>query len=202
MTMQIKAVVFDIGNVLVRWDPHLAFLPDLGSRPAVDAFMDRVGFAALNLRADGGERFADLAAMLADQADAAVLGRYVDRFGATIAETIEGSWVLMQRLRRAGLQVHAITNWSAETWPVGLATHPRLGTSFGVTVVSGQDRVLKPDARIFGLLCDRAGLAAGECIFIDDSERNVAGARAFGMEAVHFTGPEALEAALTARGML
>jgi FMN phosphatase YigB (HAD superfamily) len=202
MTTQIKAVVFDIGNVLVRWDPHLAFLPDLGNRAAVNAFMHRIGFAALNLRADGGERFADLAATLADPADAAVLGRYVDRFGATVAETIEGSWALMDRLRGAGHQIHAITNWSAETWPVGLATHPRLGTSFGVTVVSGHDRVLKPDPRIFALLCDRAGLAASECIFIDDSERNVAGARAFGMDAVHFTGPEALEAALTARGML
>ena len=202
MTAQIKAVVFDIGNVLVKWEPHLAFLPDLGSRAAVDAFFDRIDFFALNLRADAGESFAELAATLPDQADAALLLGYVDRYAATIPEPIEGTWALMDRLRKAGLQIHAITNWSAETWPVGVATHPRLSTAFGVTVVSGQDRVLKPQPGIFALLCERARLAPVDCFFIDDSAQNVAGARAFGMEAIHFTTPEALEAALIARGVL
>jgi FMN phosphatase YigB (HAD superfamily) len=202
MTPETKAIVFDIGNVLIHWDPHMAFVADLGSRAAVDAFFDRIDFYALNLRADAGESFADLAALLPDPADAALLSRYVDRYAATVARTIEGTWALMDRLRGAGQQIHAITNWSAETWPIGVATHPRLGTSFGVTVVSGQDRVLKPEPGIFDLLCHRAGLAPQDCLFIDDSEKNVAGARAFGMDAVHFTTPDALEAALTARGIL
>lgn len=202
MTPETKAIVFDIGNVLIHWDPHMAFVADLGSRAAVDAFFERIDFYALNLRADAGESFADLAALLPDPADAALLSRYVDRYAATVARTIEGTWALMDRLRGAGQQIHAITNWSAETWPIGVATHPRLGTSFGVTVVSGQDRVLKPEPGIFDLLCHRAGLAPQDCLFIDDSEKNVAGARAFGMDAVHFTTPDALEAALTARGIL
>jgi len=71
-----------------------------------------------------------------------------------------------------------------------------------VTVVSGQDRVLKPQPGIFALLCERASLAPVDCLFIDDSAQNVAGARAFGMDAIHFTTPEALEAALIARGIL
>ena len=202
MTPETKAIVFDIGNVLIHWDPHMAFVADLGSRAAVAAFFERIDFYALNLRADAGESFADLAALLPDPADAALLSRYVDRYAATVARTIEGTWALMDRLRGAGQQIHAITNWSAETWPIGVATHPRLGTSFGVTVVSGQDRVLKPEPGIFDLLCHRAGLAPQDCLFIDDSEKNVAGARAFGMDAVHFTTPDALEAALTARGIL
>ncbi len=202
MTPETKAIVFDIGNVLIHWDPHMAFVADLGSRAAVDAFFERIDFYALNLRADAGESFADLAALLPDPADAALLSRYVDRYAATVARTIEGTWALMDRLRGAGQQIHAITNWSAETWPIGVATHPRLGTSFGVTVVSGQDRMLKPEPGIFDLLCHRAGLAPQDCLFIDDSEKNVAGARAFGMDAVHFTTPDALEAALTARGIL
>lgn len=202
MTPETKAIVFDIGNVLIHWDPHMAFVADLGSRAAVDAFFERIDFYALNLRADAGESFTDLAALLPDPADAALLSRYVDRYAATVARTIEGTWALMDRLRGAGQQIHAITNWSAETWPIGVATHPRLGTSFGVTVVSGQDRVLKPEPGIFDLLCHRAGLAPQDCLFIDDSEKNVAGARAFGMDAVHFTTPDALEAALTARGIL
>jgi 2-haloacid dehalogenase len=196
------AVVFDMGNVLLRWDPHLAFLPDLHDRAAVDAFFARTDFYARNLRADGGESFADLAAELPDPADAALLAAYVDRYALTILEPIEGTWTLMDRLRATGRAIHAITNWSAETWPVGLATHPRLGASFGVIVVSGRERMLKPEARIFTLLCDRAGVAPADCLFIDDSEKNVVGAMAAGMDAVQFSDPDALEAALAERGLL
>jgi HAD superfamily hydrolase (TIGR01509 family) len=196
------AIVFDIGNVLVNWDPHRAFLDRLGSREAVDAFLIRADFFARNLRADAGETFADLAAELPDPADAALLADYPRHFARTVPSLIEGSWALMERLRGRGHAIHAITNWSAETWPVGVAAHPVLGRAFGVTIVSGEERVLKPAPAIFAALCARAGVAAQDCLFIDDSMKNVEGARAFGMETVHFTGPEALEAALTGRGLL
>ena len=197
-----KAVVFDIGQVLVQWDPRLAFAPELGGLEAAAEFIDRTDFIARNLRADGGASFADLAAELPDPDDAALFARYPELYACTVPALIDGTWALLDRLRAAGFQIHAITNWSAETWPVGVATHPRLGTAFGVTVVSGTEGVLKPEPRIFALLCDRAGLAPDECLFIDDSAANVAGARAFGMQAVQFTDPPKLEAALTARGML
>ena len=197
-----RHVVFDIGQVLVRWDPALAFLPDLGTRAAAEAFLVRTGFADLNLRADGGETFAALAAEVADAGDRAIFLRYVDRYALTVPEPIEGTWALMERLRAKGHAIHAITNWSAETWPVGVAAHPRLATAFGVTVVSGRERLLKPDPRIFALLCARAGCAPGDCLFIDDSPKNVAGAMAAGMDAVLFTGPAALDAALSERGLL
>lgn len=197
-----KAAVFDIGNVLVRWEPQRAFAPDLGSAQAAEAFLARTDFMARNLRADAGERFADLAAEIADDRDRALFAAYVGRFASTLTETIEGSWALMERLRARGMQIHAITNWSAETWPQGIVAHPRLASSFGVAVISGRERILKPDPRIFALLCERTGLDAADCLFIDDSPKNVAGARAFGMQAEHFTTPGALEAALAARGLL
>jgi 2-haloacid dehalogenase len=161
-----------------------------------------VNFPALNLRADGGETFADLAREIADPSDRAVFETYVSRYALSVPHAIEGTWALLDRLRARGLAIHAITNWSAETWPAGVAAHPRLGTAFGVTIVSGQERLLKPDPRIFALLCDRAGVAPSDCLFIDDSPANVAGARAFGMDAELFTTPDALETALTARGLL
>ncbi|PZO66930.1 MAG: HAD family phosphatase [Paracoccus denitrificans] len=193
-------IVFDIGNVLIRWDPLAAF--DGMDRAEVEAAFDRIGFTDLNLRADGGERFADLAAEIADGADRALFLSYLPNYAATITQPIEGTWALMDRLRQVGHEIHAITNWSAETWPVGVAAHPRLATAFGVTVVSGQEGVVKPNPAIFAALCDRAGVAPDRCVFIDDSARNVAGARAFGMDAIHFTTPEALDAALTERGLL
>lgn len=200
--MTLKAIVFDIGNVLVKWDAHRAFLPELGSREAVEALMDRIGFPLLNLRGDAGETFADLAEEIEDPTDRALFAAYLPNYARTIPEAIEGTWAIMDRLRAKGFQIHAITNWSAETWPIGVATHPRLGTSFGVTVVSGQEKVLKPEARIFAILCERAGLEPSDCLFIDDSEKNVAGAKAAGWDAVHFTTSEALERDLTERGLL
>lgn len=197
-----KAIVFDIGNVLVRWDPYLAFLPDLGTREAVEAFLIRTDFSVRNLRADGGERFADLAREIADPADAALFAGYVERYPLAVAEAIEGTWALMEGLRARGHAIHAITNASIETMPAAYAAHPRLATSFGVTVVSGAERVLKPEARIFQVLCERAGVKALDCVFIDDSEKNVIGARAAGMDAIHFTGPAALAEALAGRGLI
>ncbi|MFC3167268.1 MULTISPECIES: HAD family hydrolase [Paracoccus] len=193
-------IVFDIGNVLVRWDARAAF-PTLDAA-AADAFMDRIGFSALNLRGDGGETWAEIATAIADQDDRATFLSYLPNYALAIAQPIEGTWALMDRLRARGHAIHAITNWSAETWATGIATHPRLGTAFATVVVSGQERVTKPDAAIFALLCDRAGVAPGDCVFIDDSDRNVAGARAFGMDAIRFTSPDALESALTERGLL
>lgn len=197
-----KAIVFDIGHVLIRWDPVPPFLPALGTEDAVHAFLKRVDFDSRNLRADGGARFADLAAELPDPADREVLGLYLTNFAASLIAPIEGTWALMDRLREGGHPIHAITNWSAETWPEGIRAHPRLGTSFGTVVVSGQVHMLKPDPAIFRLFCDRAGLAPEDCLFIDDKAENCAGAESIGMEAIHFTTPGALEADLKARGLL
>ncbi|NOE36195.1 HAD family phosphatase [Ruegeria sp. HKCCD7318] len=197
-----KAVVFDIGNVLIRWDPHLAWLHEMGSREAVAEFLTRIGFQDRNLRADGGENFADLASELDDVEDQRRLSVYVERYAMTVPQKIEGTWQLLYRLKEQGTQVHAITNWSAETWPVGVGAHPELGDVFGVTVVSGQEKLLKPQPEIFHRLCERAGLAPENCIFIDDGLHNVDGARAVGMDGIHFTTPQALESALTERGFL
>ncbi|WBU64381.1 HAD family hydrolase [Paracoccus aerodenitrificans] len=197
-----KAIVFDIGNVLVDWDPIPAFLPDLGSEDAVHDFMARVDFSGRNLRADAGVPFAELAAELSDPQDAALLAAYPSRFATTITQAIEGTWDLMERLRGKGLEIHAITNWSAETWPEGVKAHPRLAEAFQTIVVSGMVGMVKPDPAIYEYFCKQAGLAAADCLFIDDKPENCAAAEAVGMQAEIFTSPEKLEAALTARGLL
>lgn len=196
-----KTIVFDIGNVLVAWDPLPAFLPELGTREAAAAFLERVGFNAWNLENDRGRSMAEAVAAVESPDDASILARYAERFHLTIPEPIHGTWAILDRLKERGHPLHAITNWGAETWPVGLAAYPRLGEVFGVTVVSGHEGMIKPDAEIFALFCDRAGVAPGDCLFIDDSPANVTGARAFGMDAVRFTSPEELAAELSARGV-
>lgn len=198
----IRHVVFDIGNVLLQWDPHLAFLPELGSRAAVDAFLARIDFHRWNRLCDGGEDRAALTAAIADPQDRAVLTRYAARFAQTIAQPVPGSWDILDDLVARGVPVGAITNFSADMWPHALALYPALGTALDPVVVSGAERLLKPEPAIFHLFCRRAGVAPADCLFIDDSPDNVAGARAVGMQAVHFTDAPALRGELESAGLL
>lgn len=197
-----KAVVFDIGGVLIDWQPQLAWTEALGSEEAAHAFIERTGFREKNARADNGEQFADLARELEDPQDQNLFADYVSLYARTVENAIHGTWDVLDRLKSQGTPVHAITNWSAETWPEGLKVHPRLGEVFGTLVVSGQEGVMKPDARIYHMLCDRAGVAPEDCVFIDDGLHNVEGAKAVGMDGIHFTTPKALGIALTERGFL
>lgn len=195
-------MVFDIGGVLVDWQPHLAWADVFESRAETETFMERVSFRERNLRADGGALFAELAAELEDAEDARLLAEYPARYAATVRERIEETWDILDALKTKGVPVHAITNWSAETWPVGLTAQPSLGEVFETLVVSGQEGMLKPQAEIFELFCKRAGVAPEACIFTDDGLHNVEGAKAIGMEGIHFTSAGVLRAGLEERGVL
>ncbi|WP_224825184.1 HAD-IA family hydrolase [Cognatishimia sp. MH4019] len=199
--MTIDAVVFDIGGVLVDWQPHLAWVDELGEAEA-KAFIARTGFDKINLACDGGVRFEDAAAHLSDPNDQALLAKYVARYTLTVPNKITETWDLLYALQNKGVLLHAITNWSAETWPEGLKAHPELGTVFGITIVSGEVGIVKPSVGIFQLLCDRADLRPEQCVFIDDGLHNCLGAKAAGMDAIHFTGAHDLQNHLTARGLL
>lgn len=198
----IKAVVFDIGNVLLQWNPHSAFLPELGSREAADAFMARVDFQRWNRLNDGGRSLEDALATVPDPADRAMLARYGARFADTIAQPVPGSWEILRALAAQQVPLGAITNFSAHFWPVALQLYPELDRVFGTVVVSGAEGMLKPERAIYRLYCTRSGIAPEACVFIDDAPENVAGARAAGMHAVHFTGAAALRAALSQIGVL
>jgi FMN phosphatase YigB (HAD superfamily) len=195
-------MVFDIGGVLVDWDPALAFEEACGGRAEAEAFMERTGFRAKNTRGDRGERFADMPQENDEPADRALFETYVPNYARTVANRIEGTWALLDRMKAAGVPVHAITNWSAETWPQGLLSQPRLGEVFDTLVISGQVGMMKPHRAIFDLFCERAGVTPEQCFFTDDGMHNVDGAIAAGLQAAQFTSPEQLERDLIERGLL
>ncbi|WP_127105441.1 HAD family hydrolase [Pararhodobacter zhoushanensis] len=197
-------VVFDVGNVLIRWRPERAVAHVYPDRDEALAYLEAVGFAEWNYTQDGGRSFAEGIAALeaAHPGQSGPLSSYVARFGETIAEPISGTWELLDRLKARGHRLFAITNFAAETWPVALQVHPRLGEVFEDVVVSGFEKLLKPEPAIFDCLLKRNGLQAQDCLFIDDSPANVTGAQAVGMAAHLFTTPEALEADLIASALL
>jgi 2-haloacid dehalogenase len=199
--MIVDTVVFDIGGVLVDWQPQLAWVDDLGDDGA-RAFLDRISFDRINFSCDGGATFAQAAGLIEDPEDSARIAQYVVRYTRTVPDKISGTWDILYALKDRGVALHAITNWSAETWPEGLKAHPELAWVFGTTVVSGQLGILKPSTEIYRTLCQRAQVRPEQCVFIDDGLHNCLGALAAGMDAIHFTGAATLRENLEKRGLL
>ena len=199
----VKIVVFDIGNVLIEWDPRHLYGKLFPGRPETMAwFLDHVCTSAWNLEQDGGRTWAAGVSALVAQVPEwrAEIEAYSKRWHEMIPRPIDGSVRLLAELKQAGVALYAITNFSVEKFTESLERFPFLSAFDGI-VVSGQEGLLKPNVPIFALLCSRFGLAAAECIFIDDNADNVEGARAAGMTAILFTDPVALRVSLAQAGL-
>lgn len=196
-------VVFDIGNVLVLWEPRALYAKIFATQDDVEWFIANVCTHDWNLEQDLGRSFADgvraLTARFPDHAEA--IAAYDRRWHETVLGPIDGSVAILEDLAARGTPLYAITNFNQDKFRETVDRFPFLRL-FRDIVVSGEERLLKPDPAIYHRLLARNGLAAGTCVFIDDSLKNVAGAQAVGMQAIHFTGPEALRGALAGMGLL
>lgn len=194
-------VVFDIGNVLLRWDMRNLFVRLIADRDELDAFLSGVCTTQWHAALDGGATYAQAIAELSARFPhyAQTIALYDPRWQETISGAIEGAVAILERLREAGVPNYAITNFPFEKFDETCALYPFLARFDGV-VVSGRERVMKPDPAIFALFLDRFGLRAADCVFIDDNGANVAAARALGMTALRFEAPEKLAADLRALG--
>ncbi|MEM9782443.1 MAG: HAD-IA family hydrolase [Pseudomonadota bacterium] len=194
--------VFDVGRVLIDWQPDLLLEDLLGGPEALKAFHAEVDFMAWHGEQDRGRTVeqAMVAARRDFPAHAEAMGQLYERWNDTIPGPIDGTHVILERLVERG-PVYAITNFPAHQWPKSVDRFPFL-TLFTDVVVSGEVALMKPDPAIYRLLLERNGLTAGDCLFIDDSPRNVAAAEGVGMDAVLFTDAPALSAALAERGIV
>lgn len=190
--------VFDLGGVVFDWDPrHLYRRLFVGDTEGMEDFLATVCTPAWNQLQDAGRSFAE--------AEAEAIARHPGKeryirawcsgFDDMIAGPIGGTVAILQELHAALVPLFALTNWSHETFPRQLTRFGFLSW-FGGIVVSGQERITKPDPRIFQLLTHRYGIAPRQAVFVDDSPVNVAAAAELGFHAIHFTGPEALRAEL------
>lgn len=195
-------VVFDVGNVLVRWDPHLLYRDLIPDEEKRRWFMTNVCTAAWNIEQDRGRSWEDGVALLVKSHPEweREIRAYDERWHDTVPGLVDDSVAVLAELKAKGEKVYAITNFSREKWAQCLIRFPFL-TSFDGVVVSAHEGLLKPDPAIYRVLMERYGLAAGDCIFIDDSARNIESARGVGMQAVHFVEPIDLRAALRGLGV-
>ena len=194
--------VFDLGNVFVDWDPMRLFRKLFKTEEEARWFHTNVCTSAWNLEFDAGQLYAEGIAKLTSRHPRywREIEAYDIRWKETFGPLIEGTMAIQDELIAAGLKTYAITNFSWEKWMACLNDWPFLEKFDGV-VVSGLERLVKPDPRIYRVFCERFGFEPGQCVFIDDSEPNIVAARKFGMKGVHFTTPEMARAELIGLGL-
>jgi len=199
---EIDTVVFDLGGVLIDWDPRLLYRTLLPEEE-VEAFLAEVEFEEWNHLQDAGRPAAEAVASAAERFPhrRELLQAYYDRFPETLAGAIDQSVELLAQLRSGGVRLLALTNWSAELFPHARERFEFLAW-FEAIVVSGEERLAKPDPAIFRLLIDRHGLDVDRTAFVDDRPVNVAAARAVGLHGLLFETPGQLRRDLAGLGLL
>lgn len=183
----IKNIIFDYGAVLLDWNPHHLYDSYFGSAEKAEWFLQNVCTYTWNTQHDGGKPVAEGTAELIAQFPEweKEIRMYYGCFEQMIGGQIEGMYELITGLKQRGYHVYGLTNWSGETYPLVRHKYPIFDLMEGM-VVSGDEKMLKPNAEIFELLLQRYGLKADESVFIDDNANNCQGARNVGLQAIQF----------------
>lgn len=199
---RISTVVFDVGNVLIRWDPRFLYRRLIPDEAQMERFLAEVCTSDWNLEQDRGRSWADaVAERVALHPEHEALIRAYDRdWHQMVPGVVDGSVAILEELEELGVPLYAITNFSTEKYAEALDRFPFLGR-FRDTVVSAHERLLKPDPAIYRLLADRNGFDLRTAVFIDDAEKNVRGAEAVGMAGILFTDPADLRLRLRDLGL-
>jgi len=193
----IDAVVFDIGGVLLDWDPRHLYRKVFDDEGAMERFLGRICTPEWHEPHDRGASTADSCARLAEAhpEHADEIWAWLTRGEEMVAGPIEESVEILAELRRGGIACYALSNMEAETFPLRRERFAFFELFDGI-VVSGLEGLAKPDPAIFELLFGRFGLHAGATLFVDDNAENVAAASVLGMSTVLFESSEALRRAL------
>ncbi len=195
-------VIFDVGNVLLDYDPRYLFNQLLPDATSVDDFLARICTPDWNLQQDLGRSWTTALSLLIDAhpEHADLIRAYRARWQEMIRGPVAGTLEILRRLSDAGVPLYALTNFSSETFGETVARFDFFSL-FRDIVVSGAEGVVKPDPRIFRIAIERFAITPERTVFIDDVAANVAAAREAGLNAVHFVSPDRLRKSLTVHGL-
>jgi 2-haloacid dehalogenase len=200
---KIRAVVFDVGNVLYGWDIRNLYEKLIPEPARLDWFLTHVVTPDWHFQHDRGRPHAETTAELTARypAEADLIAQYVPRWLETISGPVPGMLELVEELDDRGVPIYGITNFSHEFWEVFRPTAP-VFDRFRDVIVSGAEKLFKPQPEIYHLALRRFGLQPGEGLFIDDRQENITGGAAVGFPGHRFTGVERLKTRLRAEGLL
>ncbi len=185
----IKNIVFDFGNVLIRWDRKNLYSQIFSDPDELHFFLDKVCTLDWNAQMDKGKSFdtsiAERKVIFPKYAEQIQMfkDRWVEMLDGAIQENVE---ILKYFYNSSEFKTYGLTNWSAETFPIAQNHFDFLNYFEGI-IVSGEEKLIKPGKEIYALLLDKFNLIPEECLFIDDSKANIVAAKEMGIQVIHFT---------------
>jgi 2-haloacid dehalogenase len=195
MRQQFETVIFDLGGVLIDWNPRYLYRKILKDEEQVTWFLENICTSEWNDQQDAGRSFEEATRELIsrhpewEEAITAWYGRWQETISGSIDKTVS----LLEKIKNSDrYRLYALTNWSAETFPWALANFEFLHWFEGI-VVSGQENTRKPFPEFFQILFDRYQIDPGKAVFIDDNVKNIIGAGHVGLHSIHYQSPEQLE---------
>jgi 2-haloacid dehalogenase/putative hydrolase of the HAD superfamily len=199
-----RAVLWDVGNVIVRWDPRALYAKIFEEPADLDRFLSHVCTLDWHVEHDRGASFAANAAPLIDRfpEHAAHIRAWDERFDEMLSGPIPETAAVIEALAAREVPQFALTNMPQSKWPIVQAVSPAHFRHFRDAVVSGDEGVIKPAPRIYEIVLERTGLSAHDLLFIDDSAANIAAAQDMGFHTHHFTDPSALRRGVAEHGLL
>lgn len=202
--MQITAIIFDLGGVLVDWNPSYVFDKMFDDEEKKKHFFENICTPDWNEKQDAGRSLKEATEELVEkhpewkQYIEAYYGRWKEMLGGPIHETVE----IFKQLKQSGrYKIYALTNWSAETFPVALELYEFLHW-FDGRVVSGEEKMRKPFPEFYQLILSRFELKPHETLFIDDNVRNAQAAKEMGIQTIIFQSPHQLKEELVRSNIL
>jgi 2-haloacid dehalogenase len=190
--------VFDLGGVLIDWNPRYLYRTLFDDEAEMEAFLAEVTTQEWNAKQDAGRTWSEAVEELAalHPARRELIEAYWRRWPETLGDAIAGTVEILRQLRDAGIRVYALSNWSAETFPLARPRFPFLEWFDGI-LISGEVKLAKPDPRIFAALVERFGLEPGSTVFVDDNAENIRAAAEAGLIPIRFKSPEQLREELS-----
>ena len=202
--MKTETIIFDLGGVLIDWNPRHLYRKIFQDEQQMEYFLQHITTSDWNEEQDAGRSLAEATEILVAQHPQyrteiqAFYGRWTEMLGGPIAGTV----ALLEAIKQQGNHgLYALTNWSAETWPIAWERYAFLQWFEGI-LVSGQEKIRKPDPAIYEMILDRFQIKKNTTLFIDDNLRNITAAKEVGIPSVHFQSPEQLATVFRQRGLI
>ena len=199
---KIKNIIFDFGGVLIDWNPEYLFKKEFESESDMNYFLENICTPEWNIQQDAGRPLAKATEALQKKHPEykKLIGLYYGRWEEMLGGVIEENVRVLNMLKQK-YPLYGLTNWSAETITIAYNKYDFFNHLKGI-VVSGDEKLIKPDPKLYQILLDRYDLKANESLFIDDNAHNIEAAHKMGFHTIHFTQNTDLEKEVKEMGVL